>query len=382
MKVKFKPADTCFYIFWFFLQVGKSLGYTSRHEEFTTLLLLGIPFAIARMILIKWDRESLLRCVLLNLLGIATALVSKTTTYLLSLFCITAVKDMDLKKIIKMALFVRGPIYIIRTTMAILGFADMEVSYRYANGAISVTRYALGYGHPNTTQFELFMLIMLLFYLYRERIRIWHYVVLLVYTYFMFDYTNSKTAFYLGVLFLCAAFVCLQRGKNIVRQIAAIISKKSWIVGATFTVIGCMLYLYVPSFRGLGTFSSRFLTATNIIRTRSLSLLGNPSISTDLGYVYVLYDGGIILAGLFFVGVNKLLKMHPIKSDIVLSLAFACFSIFNIMEAYTYSVLSNAMLLFLAYVIYPKMRKKDNAEIDRMHRQNLIVRNIENVKTT
>ena len=86
--------------------------------------------------------------------------------------------------------------------------------------------------------------------------------------------------------------------------------------------------------------------------------MGNSNITTDLGYVYILYDGGILLAWLFFWGVNKLLKTRLIQSDIVLCLAFACFSIFNIMEAYTYSVLSNAMLLYLAYIVYPQMYGK------------------------
>ena len=74
---------------------------------------------------------------------------------------------------------------------------------------------------------------------------------------------------------------------------------------------------------------------------------------TDLGYVNLLYSGGLILTGLFFCSVNQTLKNKLVSENVILLLAFACFSIFNIMESYTYSVLSNCLLLFLVSVVYP-----------------------------
>lgn len=356
MKVKRKVnlSDACFYVFWFFLQIGKGMGYTAGQDEYTTLLMCGFPFLVARFLLIKWDLKSLIKCILLILLGIRIAFRSGTTTYLLSIVCILSVRNIEIKKPLKMVLAIRGPLYIIRTTLAIQGFLDMEMIYRYEQGMVTATRYALGYGHPNTTQYELFMLISVFFYLYKERIRIYHFLLAFAYNWFMFGYTDSKTSYYLCVLFLLAVFVCTRKDDRIIRKIAHSVVTKSWIIGVLITLFGCVFYLYVPAFRELGTFASRFQTALGIIQTTPLSLLGNSGIDTDLGYVHILYDGGAILAVLFFVGVNRMLKLSFVEKDIVLLLIFASFSIFNIMESYTYSVLSNCFLLYLSHVIYSK----------------------------
>ena len=185
MKVKFKISDACFYFFWFLLQLGKGLGYTAREREFLYLLIIGAPFVLFRLVRIRWDQKSLINCIVFNLLGVIIALFSGTTTYLLTILCVTAARNMNIEKLAKVSLFVRFPLYIARTTMAILGFVDMQMRYRYEDGVVVAVRYALGYDHPNTTHFELFMLIVLIFVLYRKRLRIAHYIAIFLYNCFI-----------------------------------------------------------------------------------------------------------------------------------------------------------------------------------------------------
>lgn len=356
VKRKINLSELCFLIFWFFLQVGKGMGYTSRHEEYTILLICAAPFVCLRLLLIKWDTKSLLKCVSLIALGAATALVSKTTTYLLSIICIVAAKGLDIKKPLKITLLVRGLLYIIRTSLAIAGYLDMEEMYRFSQGSITTVRYALGYGHANTAQYELFMLIMVFYYLYQERLRIYHFLLALVYNQYIFSYTDSKTSFYLCPVFIFAVFICLRRNGDLIRRAATSVATKSWIIGGVFTVLGCLAFVYIPEFRSLGTFASRFLTATTIIRENALPLFGQAEIVTDLGYINLLYSGGAVLTVLFFAGINRILKIPEVTSNIVLVFVFACFSVFNIMESYTYSVLSNCFLLFLSQVVYSRRK--------------------------
>lgn len=356
MKLKFNLKETCFYIFWFFLQLGKGLGLVASDKHFLLLVACGLPFAIGKLFLTKWTNRELLSCIAINLLGLATAIRSGTTTYLLSAFCITAVKDMDIKSVLKVNLYVRGPMFVLRTTMAILGYADMESYYRYENG-IQTIRYALGYGNANTAQFELFMLIALAVYLYREKLLIYHYVIALFYSCFIFRYTDSRTPLVLTFVFVVGMFMLRYR---CVSKLVAYWADKSWYVVGIASLLGCISYVYIPAFRELGTFSSRFLTAVVTITGNRVPLFGMPGITTDLGYVYILYSAGLIMSVLFFVGVSKVLRVKRLREDRVLLWAFICLAVFNMIEHYAYSVLSNGLLLYLSYAVYPRMRSRIN----------------------
>lgn len=359
MKLKYKLSDLCFYIFWFLLQLGKGLGLVAKDPLFIKLLICGVPFIVGKLLLTKWDRGSLLKCIALNLLGIVITLCSKTTTYWLSLLCITAMKDMDVKRIIKINIFVRGPMFLFRTISAILGFSDADIRYRFENGAISTVRYGLGYGHANTAQFELFMIIVIVFLLYYNRLKIYHYLLALCYNDFIYGYTNSRTPYYLGIVFLVGILIISRKEKysQYIARIMSFWSSKSWLIGLVFSVCGCVAYNYLPVFRKFGTFSSRFATAVATIKYFDLSLFGTQGVTTDLGLVYLLYNSGLFMTVLFFVATHKLLNLKIMGTEVTLQWAFACLSVFNILEHTTYSVISNGLLLFLVYVLYPKMQR-------------------------
>lgn len=355
IRKKYNLAETCFYIFWCFLQIGKGLGYTSRDTEFLILVGCALPFAIGKLLLTKWENRDILSIIFLYILGIIVTFFSGTTTYLLSILCVTAVKGMDIKKVLKVNLAVRGPLFVFRTTAAILGFADMQMRYRYENGAITATRYALGYDHPNTAQFELFMLVVLFFVLYSNRVKIYHYIVAFVYCRFIYTYTDSRTTFFLTPIFLAGTFLAKWKAKKEISRIISRCSSKIWVISILISFLGCYAYTYVPQFRSLGTFASRFLTATSVMHNNSIPLFGTSGITTDLGFIYILYDGGIILSMLFFAGIIKLLALKKMRNETVLHIAFICLAMFNLLESYTYSVLSNGLLLYLAYVVFPSM---------------------------
>lgn len=350
MSGKYKVAHVCFYVFWLLLQVGKGLGYISSDTEFQILVVCGLPFAVGKILLTKWNRNDLLKFILLGALGLATMISSGTSTYLLSILCITLVKDMDIEQVLKVNFAVRFPLFIIRTSLGLLGLADMQVYYR--DETIMEVRYALGYVHPNTAQFELLMLTMLWFILYARKTRLFHYLLATAYNVFIYQYTGSRTSLYAVLAFLLGTYILSRNREVILSKIIDFWAAKSWIIGMLFSMAGCIAYISLPTFRSLGNFSSRFMTAVKILSLGFPPLFGMEGISTDLGYVYILYSGGLILSVLFFLGVQRLLKLKSARKQTIVRLAYACVAIINIMEHTGYSVLSNGLLLYLSRVIY------------------------------
>lgn len=358
LRIKCSFSELCFYVFWFCLQLGKGLGYVAEDTEFLKLLLLGAPFAFVKLFLTKWTAKELLTAAALAVLGIGIAISSGVTTFLLTIFCIVAVKDIDIKKALKINLFVRGPLYAVRTTMAILGYTDMQMRYRYEAGVAVAERYAMGYGHPNSTQFELFMLIALIVILYANRIKFLHYICFALSNHYIYGYTDSRTPYVLCVVFLAGAYLARNERERIINRLIDFWSNKSWYIGIIVSAIGCWAYVRIPLFRQFGTFSSRFLTAVNTITENNITLFGMEGISTDLGFVYLLYCAGLVYFILYIIWMHRLLKLGKMRYETLLQWAFVCLSIFNMMEHTAYSVLSNGLLLYLVYVIFPRQNKE------------------------
>lgn len=370
MRGRYKLADVCFYIFWSFLQVGKGLGYTARDTEFLILVACGAPFAVGKILLTKWTRNDLIKFILLISVGLLTMIGSGTSTYLLSIFCITLAKDMNIENVLKTNVLIRLPMFVCRTSLAILGYADMQIAYRYESGAEAVVRYALGYGNPNTTQFELLMLTILWFLVYAKKTGLLHYVLAALFNVFIYKYTGSRTPIAVVLVFLIGAYLLTRKWEVFFSKIIDFWSGKSWIVGTLFSIIGCMAYVFIPAFRDFGNFSSRFLTAVLTIENNNLPLFGTDGITTDLGYVYILYSGGVVITTLFFCGIHQLLKLDEYRKKTILRWAFACMAVVNMMEHTGYSVISNSLLLYLVRVIYKRQEKQqeqgsDNNRIGR-----------------
>ena len=351
-----KPSkgDICFYIFWAFLQLGKGLGLVASDSTFLVLVACGLPFALGKLLLTRWGSISFGKFLALNVIGIIAMVVSSETTYWLTIFCITVTRGVDLKKALKVNLFVRGPLFVVRTGMAILGFADIERRYRFSGSVITGIRYGLGYHHPNTTQVELFLLIVVLLLLYGKKMKWPHYLMVLAYNYLIYSYTDSRTPFVLAMVYIVGVWLIhFSKGRTL-RSLIKLWSNSAWVICMAFSAIGCILYFISPSFRSLGTFASRFQTATTTMTVKSLPLFGIKGVYTDLGYVYIIYNGGVILATLFFVGINVLVGKLRKRNEKVLLWALSLMAVFAILEHSVFSVLTNGLLLFLRDVIYPE----------------------------
>lgn len=346
-------ADLSFYIFWTFLQIGKGFGLVASNPYFIGLLACGLPFALGKLLLSRWGSVSFAKFLGLNIVGIIAMVCSGETTYWLTIFCVTATRGMDLKKVLKINLFVRGPMFIVRTGLAILGFADMESRYRFANGMITAVRYGLGYHHPNATQIELFVLILLLFLIYGKKMKWQQYGLVMAYNYLIFSYTDSRTPFALAMVFIVGTWIINFGKGRVVQFIIRLWSDSSWVICMLLSAVGCVLYLVSPDFRDMGTFASRFGSATATISREFFPLFGTKGVYTDLGYVYIIYNGGVILAALFFIGINVLVSKLRKRNEKVLLWGLSTLAVFAILEHSIFSVLTNGLLLFLRDVVYP-----------------------------
>lgn len=369
---KFIPSQWCFFVFWCMLMLGKGFGLDATDHIFRLMTWVGIAFAAAKLILTKWDRRSLICCVVINVLGILIFLKTRTASVLLTCLAITAMKDIDLGRVFRVSFWIRALTFAVRVGLAILGIMDKGMQYRWENGVMTV-RYGLGYGHANATQYTLFIILALAILIYRNRLRWHHFLGMFCANLVLFFYTDSRTGFLMITLLLGLAFLMTTPRASRWYKWLRIAAINAFWVGAVFSIVTALLSLRVGWLNEMGTLSARFLTSRNIMLAHSVPLLGIEGITTDFGYINILYADGIIFWGLFIAGYTALAYKLDARTMIFEYVVLLCYGVYVLSEAYNDSVLMNVSLLLLPLLIYtPTGAYRIDAATNKIqHRDNL-----------
>lgn len=351
-------ASVCFYVFWITLMIGKGLGFNNENELFRYITVAVIPFIAVKFLLTHWEKREFIVCVALNVIGIAIWLTSKDAGILLTIITITACKDINIYKLFKVTLWIRGPMFFVRTTLGILGIIDIQYRPRYLSPNEYYVRYALGYGQANATHYTLFIIIALTLILYHKRMNIFHYAIVVAYDLFIYHYTNSRTALILSMLILVMTRIIDGRYSGLIKVVLRKFGKYAYIVGATCGFAICLLSDKLPASGAFGTMFSRFRTGGRVVSSNQLALFGTTGIVTDFGYIAILYGSGIIIFILFLVSMTFLFKRLEIRGRHIEQIVLIAYAIYTVLEAYTGSILMNMGLFFLTVLIYPHNEEK------------------------
>lgn len=343
-----------FYIFWIMLLVGKGMGYDSRSSTFRLMTWIAISFAIVKLLLTRWRKKELLICFSLSLLGILVWYFSKDTAVLLSIVTLISLKDIDILQLFKVSFWIKGPMFVLRTSISILGFIDKQMMYRYSNGVIIAKRYGLGYGQPNATHYTLFVIIALCIITYHERLKLAHYFLMMLYNAYIYTYTNSKTGLGITCFLIVASYLASNKKYLYIHKLVSKIINNAYIIGAILSFLICYLVAKMEYLSNLGTLSSRFLTATKVINNYSINLFGSPGVITDFGYVNILYGNGIIVWFAFIIGNTLLLKKLESYHLQIERIILLCYAVYTLSEAYSISVLMNFSIVMLASIVFSR----------------------------
>lgn len=352
-----KKQDVCFYVFWILIMVGKGMGFTSDFKEFRYMALCALPFAFLKIILTRWTKKEILWSLFVGIIGVNVWLHSGEADILLTIASIIACKDIDPYKILRVSFWTRAVLYISRTSLAILGIIDIQ-KVTNTRGTNDI-RYALGYIHPNTAHYELFLITVLILLLWHRKMRLGHYLLISGYNLCIYHYTLSRTGVLMTFGVLILAYLADRKSGAFLRKLIKRFGEYAYIFIFAFSVIMCWLQDKLPVLRLLGTFSSRFYTGWQVMKNMPLSLFGMRGINTDLGIIFVLYGRGILIFLLLIGSMTLLLKIFRKNEMYVEEAVGISYAIYTIMESSVASVLLNITLIFLAWIIYPNSRPND-----------------------
>lgn len=279
-------------------------------------------------------------------------------------------KNIDVKKILKVVLGITLAGSVILFVLAASGtFGAMTMTANFGRGpfpGIVETRYCFGMGHPNAFQCMMYMMTVLCLYIYIERMKWYHFVLLFLMNVITYHYTDSNTA----MLVIGATII----GAAIMKYVP-ILKNLKWIywLSAAF-VLALVIFSAVGSYTGRETqfmydldqvLNGRFQYAHAIenARVENWTLFSN-RLNTeffDQGFIRLFYWYGII-PGIMYVLANLYLIYQSYKKrDYMLLIIVVGFSLFSLMEAHLISVyiLRNYLLVLLGYYWYQPFEKRE-----------------------
>ena len=352
-KTKNSITKLLFYIFWTLLLIGKGLGMNSANPTMVTITWVAIFFAIFKILLSKWRKQELITTGVLLMLGFVVFIKTHDAAILLTILSICAVKNIDLHELFRYSFWLKGGMFVMRTSLAVANVIDRQTLVRFDSGDIHTVRYALGYGQPNATHYTLFVIYVLMFLSYRN-LKIWVFIIAEVYNCFIFLYTNSRTGFIITSLLIFCIWIIKIRAIN---KLIYTLSKP-----LCYTYIGLMVFSFaIPFFieslmklagPNLGTALARFLTGTAVLDSNAITLFGSGNIKTDFGFVFIGFQYGIIVLLVYILANTALLKLFFNKRYFIEFFIIVIYALYTIAESYSASILMNISLILMSILLF------------------------------
>ena len=313
---------------------------------------------LIKMCLTKYTRREYAVILLFCLLGAASYFITERNEIIRLVMFVAACKNIEMKKCLKMVfwLTLSGCLAIILLSVTGI-YGAVSLTQDYGRGSIE-TRYTLGMGHPNALQCMVWALTALGIYLYREKMRFYHFVVVFILNVAAFVLSDSKTSFLVAVFTIAVAYLSGEKLPKRIKKLCA------WLNGVVVIgSIGSSIVMAANAYRVYNhdwhcvsdPVTMLFVRLNDLLNGRvriltetvgwegsmnSWTLFSGPDsiYYFDMGWVRLFYWYGII-PGCVFVAVIVILLIYFLKKEDYLSIALiAAISLYTIAEAHVISV--------------------------------------------
>lgn len=197
-----KILDTFFYIGMWIEMVWAAFYYATFHIPFSTMLVfIAMQCFAFRIVLMEHTKQEWIWICVLVAIGIACEFYTTRGFVLRAVLLLLASKGIDLKKVLKYYLVVNViscALIIMASGLGITGLWMEENAYRAFDEVKN--RYVWGFNSPNTTHYVLIRLALIAIYVWWDKVRLWHIIVLMGTNYVLYMLTDSRTGFMVGTV--------------------------------------------------------------------------------------------------------------------------------------------------------------------------------------
>ncbi len=334
---------------------------------------------LVKVCLTKYTWKEYICIFLFCVLGAASYLITGRNEIVRLVIFVAACKAIDMRKCLKLVFWMTLSGCIIIICLSVTGiYGGLSLTQDYGRGVIE-TRYTLGMGHPNALQCMVWAMTVLGMYLYGERMKWWHYLMILAVNIFFYCLTDSRTSLLVTVYGIVLVFIVTRRQntwiKKIISWIGIITSVGSIGVSILTAANAYRIYDYVW-YDDRSPVTMVFFYLNRILNGRIRVLVGTTrfegTVQTwrlfsgpendyffDMGWVRLFYWYGIIPGCIFVAVIAALLFFFYKKNDYMSILLIALISLYTVTEAHVISVyLARNYIFFLIGAVWFEIIKE------------------------
>ena len=323
-----------------------------------------------KVITTQYSKKEWIAIAIAGILASISYLVNDKDEVVRAAVFVISCKNIDVKKILKVVLGITLAGSVILFVLAASGtFGAMTMTANFGRGpfpGIVETRYCFGMGHPNAFQCMMYMTTVLCLYIYVDKMKWYHFVLLFLINVITYHYTDSNTA----MLVIGATII----GAAIMKYVP-ILKNLKWIywLSAAF-VLALVIFSAVGSYTGRETqfmydldqiLNGRFQYAHAIENARVENWTWFSSKANteffDQGFIRLFYWYGIVPGIMYILANMYLIYQSYSKRDYMLLIMVVGFSLFSLMEAHLVSVyiLRNYLFVLLGSYWYLPFERKE-----------------------
>lgn len=365
----------CIFI-WSFLYTIISESYIELPYELYTYAWTIIKAILIIKILVCEGRNvhNIILCIFILLFGIISQYFSSNTFLEPFFWFLAAANNIEIQRIVKSIFVAQLIAFILITSFSFLGIIE---NYQLIRDASDQIRYSLGFNHPNTVALKAFQISMMYVYLIKNKLRLRHCAIILLFELFVYKYTNSNTSFYLTLLLVSLLIVYLISNK----RIGFLSSTSVWVIKLLKYVgiisVGFSLYMtlnyqsssgLVDVFGSNSTVISRFSQMYIYFRAYDITLFGQElfyhrsgdSLSNEVtgmytldnAYIYLLLGLGVIVFVLFlFLYICAIYKSIK-QNNLIVLILISIYLILGLSETAMIRFTYNFTLVFLFAIVW------------------------------
>lgn len=174
----------------------KGIGLNSSSVIYKIIMVVGLIGVLIGISTRKYSRKEIFISAVMLLSGIMTLLITKQYTFLITCIAAIGIKKADVDRLMKNVCSIRTMCFGSIFCLALLNIIDRDQVEIWRNTGY-VSRYGMGYGHPNILHLTLFIVLTLNYYLNIERKndlkKFW--IIAFVLNIFVYRYSASRTGF-------------------------------------------------------------------------------------------------------------------------------------------------------------------------------------------
>lgn len=390
-----KIGFVCFYmaiITEVFLVIIDKSNYTNPIEG--RLFQLTFILCLLKVCMTRYTVRECVTLFLFCALGAVSYFVTGRNEILRLVMMVAACKNVDMIKCLKVVFWLTFAGCTAIILLSVTGiYGTVLLTMDFGRGGVE-SRYALGMGHPNALHCMVWALTTLGLYLYGDKLKWYHYILVLVINIGVFFLSVSRTSLLVGLFTIAMSYLTSGKRRENVKKICAHLGTV-----ATLGSVLLSVFIAANAYRVYNYDWHRFeehdvvtrilVRINNILNGRIRMLTGSSgwegSISSwrlfskpeseyyfDMGWVRLFYWYGIIPACVFTAVLFILIIFCYRKKQYLAITLIAAFSVYTLIEAHAISqYLARNYIFFLIGMYWCRMLQKSQWQKGGMNEENI-----------